>query len=121
MSAKKRNKGLRRSIGSSQLKLRKLVFTVDGVVATPVASGFDKFGILQILDLGAGNYTIIFADPFERACIVEGHSMTTPNSALHVTAVAFDRVTVQCTDLAAGALDAVFSLSVMGSDGRFDQ
>ena len=117
---KRRNKGLRRSISSEQLHLRMLNVSIDGTVATPIASSFDQHQIASIIDLGAGNYTIIFASPFERDCLPQGHMMLAADRAMHVTAVAFDRVTVQCSDLAGVAADAAFNLSVMGSDGRFD-
>jgi len=110
----------KRSIKSAQLKMRELNFIIDGTAVTPSASGFDRFQINSVLDLGAGSYTIIFKRPFARACQLGGHGMLTASSALQVIAVAFDRITVQCTDLAGIALDADFSLCVKGSDARYD-
>ena len=100
--------------------MRELNFIIDGTAGTPAASGFDRFQISSVVDLGAGNYTIIFSSPYERACQLGGHGMLTADSALQVTAVAYDRITVQCTDLVGAALDCDFSLCVKGSDARFD-
>jgi len=111
-----------RSIKSAQLKMRELNFTIDGTSGTPAASGFDRFGIKSVTDLGLGNYTIIFASPFERACMLGGWSALTSDIALEVTAVAYDRITVQCTLASTGvAADADIALCVKGSDARFDQ
>lgn len=100
--------------------MRELNFIIDGTSATPAASGFDRFQIKQVIDLGAGNYTIIFKSPFERACQLGGVGMITPQRVLAVTAVAYDRITVAITDLAGAAADADFALCVKGSDARFD-
>lgn len=118
--AKLRNKGIRRSLSSAQLAQRMLVFSIDGTAGTPAATGFDRFQIQSVVDLGAGNYTIIFDNPFERDCMPVGHCVLTAARALQVTAVAYDRVTVQCTDLAGAPADADFNMQVIGSDGRFD-
>jgi len=111
-----------RSIKSAQLKMRELNFAISGTAGTPVASGFDRFGIKQVIDLGVGNYTVIFKAPFERACLLGGWSSSTADVALQVTALAYDRITVQCTLAStAAAVDADISLCVKGSDARFDQ
>jgi len=110
----------KRSIKTAQIKMRELNFVIDGVSVTPVVSGFDRFQIKQIIDLGVGHYTIIFKRPFSRSCQLGGHGMLTASTALSVVAVAYDRITVQCTDLAAIATDAIFSLCVKGSDARYD-
>jgi hypothetical protein len=111
-----------RSIKSAQIQLRMLTFSIDGTAGTPAASGPDRLGIASVTDLGAGNYTIIFANPAVNAkdVMVSGHMMLTASTAMSVTAVAFDRITVQCTDLAGVAADADFSISVMVHDARFE-
>lgn len=114
------SKEKRRSIGTAQLKMRELNFLIDGTQATPVATGFDRFQISSVIDLGAGNYTIVFASPFERACQLAGIVSLTAGVTAHVTATAYDRVTVQCLDTAGAALDADLSLCVKGTDSRFD-
>lgn len=114
------SKERRRSIGTAQLKMRELNFSIDGTAGTPAASGFDQFGISSVVDLGAGNYTIIFANPFERACQLGGWASLTANIMLQVTAVAYDRITVQCTDETGAAADADLHMCVKGSDARYD-
>ena len=109
-----------RSIKTAQSKMRELNFIINGTAVTPSASGFDRFQIKQVIDLGAGAYTIIFAHPFERACQLGGVGMITAQRSLSVTAVAYDRITVAVTDLAGVAADADFALCVKGSDARFD-
>lgn len=114
------SKERRRSIKTAQVGLRALNFIIDGVTATPVASGFDVFQIASVIDSGNGLYTIIFTNPFERVCQLAGFGILTADRTLVVTAVAFDRITVQCTTLADVDTDSVFSLCVVGSDSRFD-
>jgi hypothetical protein len=110
----------RRGLKSAQILQRILNFTLSGVPATPVAGGFDQYGIKQVIDLGAGNYTVIFKYPFERACQLAGHASLTSGILVQVTAVDFDRITIQCRDAAGVATDANLHLSVIGSDSRYD-
>lgn len=107
----------RKAITTKQLKLRELNFVFDG--ATDLVSGFDELGIESVVDIGAGNYTFIFKDKFERACQLKGFGMMTADSDLVVQAVDVDRITV-LTRTAGTAADTKFSLSVLGSDGRFN-
>jgi len=109
----------KRSIKSAQLKMRELNFSISGTLVTPVASDFDRLQINSVIDLGVGNYTIIFKRPFNRSCMLGGHGMKTADAALQVVAVAKDRITVQCT-VAGVAADCDFSLCVKGSDARYD-
>ena len=112
-----RNKGIRRSISSGQMKLRQINIKFDG--GTDTVSGFDRFGIKEVIDGGAGLHTFVFNDPFERDCQPNGHIMLTADSDLVVTAVAYDRVTVQART-AGVAADAAYSLAILGSDGKVD-
>ena len=111
---------MRRALTSGQLKLRKLIFGLLGTLVTPTAFGFYWFGI-SIIDLGLGNYTMIFDYPFERACMVTGFASLTAEGVIQVTAVAYDRVTVQIINAAGADIDADFTMEICGSDGRFDQ
>lgn len=111
---------MRRAITSAQLKLRQMVFKIENTATTPTSAGFDRFQIDSIVDLGAGNFTIILANPFVREVLPIG-GMVFGQGAIEVIAVAYDRVTVQISDLAGTPADLDFSLSIMGSDGRFDQ
>ena len=107
------SKERKRSISSAQSKMRMLNFKIGSTATTPAAESFDRFQIDSVVDLGVGNYTIIFALPFERDCLPVGHCLFSANSTLQVTAVAYDRVTVQITsgDVAAAA-DVDFSLCI---------
>lgn len=111
-----------KSIHTAQIKMRELSISVDGTAGTPAASGPDKFGISQVIDLGAGQYTLVLAQPSANGkdILVGGHAMLTASTAMSIVAVAFDRVTVQCTDLAGGALDADFSICLKVHDARFE-
>lgn len=110
-----------RSIKTAQLKMRELNFIIDGTAGTPSASGFDQYGIDSVVDLGAGNYTIIFKNAFERACQAGGITSLTADVAVQVTAVAYDRITIQCTAASTGlAKDADLHFCVKGSDARYD-
>lgn len=111
-----------KKIGTAQLKMRELNFIIDGTAGTPSASGPDQFGISSVVDLGAGNYTIILRNPAANSkdVMLGGHGMLTAASAMQVVAVAHDRITVQCTDLAAGALDADFSMCLKVHDARYE-
>lgn len=112
-----KNKGTRKTITSAQLKMRMLNFSFDGT--TDTLGGFDKFQISEVVDNATGNYTIIFANPFERDCLPVGIASLTEDATFHVEAVAFDRVTIQCKVSGSDA-DAAFAMVVMGSDGRYD-
>jgi len=113
------SKDRKRSITTAQVSLRTLVVKVASTATVPVAESFDRFGIASITDLGVGNFTVIFKAPFERDCLPVG-GLVFGAGAVEVTAVAYDRVTVQVSDLAGAAADLDFSLQIMGSDSRFD-
>jgi len=111
------SKDRRRSISTAQVKMRALNFSLDQ--ATDAISGFDRFGIDSVIDLGAGSHTIIFKSPFERDCSLAGFSSADADVAVQVIAVAYDRITIQ-SHVAGVAADADVTLQVIGSDSRFD-
>lgn len=96
-----------------------LTAKINGTKATPDAEGFDDSKVKEIIDLGAGNYTVVFNKSYERDIAPLGLVTYTADTRGEVTAVAEDRVTVQMTDLAGVATDADFQLTVMTSDLRF--
>lgn len=103
--------------------MRELMFHIDGTAGTPSASGFDRFGIASVTDLGAGNYTIIFANPSssQRACMLKSAVSATADIAVQVTAEAYDRVTILCILMSTtAATDADVNLCVALSDARYD-
>ena len=112
--------GFKRSIKSVQPSLREMSLQINGTLATPTATGFDQYGVSSVVDSTNGLLTIIFKRPFERACQVKGIVPITADTRHEVVAVDFDRVTVQCTDLA--GVDAVgdYYITILGSDSRFD-
>lgn len=111
-----------RSIKTAQLKLRELNIKLNGTLATPTVTGFDQYQVSSVVDLGVGNYTVIFSNPFERACQLGGVASLTADIDVQVTAVAFDRITVKCMDAATGlaATEADLFLCIKGSDSRYD-
>lgn len=108
---------MRKTISSAQLRMRMLAFSFDGT--TDEVGGFDEHQILDVIDNATGNYTIVFKNPFERACLPIGIASMTEDATFHIEAVAYDRVTIQCKVSGSDA-DAAFAMSVMGSDGRFN-
>jgi len=118
MSGAKQRK---RGISTAQIKMRLLNFGFDGTLANPLATGFDRFNIKSITKLAAGQYTIIFKSPFERACELMGFSFKTAGiQECEVVALAYDRITVTFKNSAGADTDAVAFLSVIGSDARYD-
>ena len=111
------SKDRRRSIKTAQVNMRSLNFELDQ--ATDTISGFDRFQIASVTDLGAGQHTIIFSRPFERDCMLAGFSSKDADVTVQVLAVAFDRITIQ-SFVAGVAADADIALQVLGSDHRFD-
>lgn len=110
----------KRGISTAQVKLRMLNFKVEDTATTPVAASFDRFQIASITDLGGtGAFTVIFSKPFERDCLPVGTAVF-GEGAVAITAVAYDRVTVQVSDLAGTDANLDFSMCICGSDSRFD-
>lgn len=102
-------------------KVRKMLFAINGTAGTPAASGLDSSQILSVTDNGTGDYTIIFKKPFHPNANVQALpvSKTAGVQAL-VTAIDYDRVTVEGVDMATGATptDVDFDIEVTGLDGR---
>lgn len=114
----------KRSIKSAQVQMREIQCDVDGTSVTPVASGFDGLVIASVVDNGVGDYTIIFKKPFNVSnsnlpkCFVQS---LTADRIVSMSASAYDRVTILCTDLAGAPADADVSLLIKGCDHRFNQ
>lgn len=116
------SKERRRSIGTAQLKMRLLSIFFDGDEgASPTPQGFDQFVISSIARLQTGQYTVIFAKPFERACRAFAQGFGDENRYCVIEAVAFDRVTfsIRRRDTQARIND-VADLLILGSDSRYD-
>lgn len=118
-----RSKSLVRSVKGAIINPRIIAMEVRGTQATPDSRQFgsSEFQAASVTDLGAGNYTIIFNEPFERECMLMGWSSSTAGAVeCQVTAIAFDRITIQVNNAAGAALDADVSLMILGSDGRYN-
>lgn len=112
----------RRSISTAQLKLRQMCFKFDGSEgASPTPAGFDQFVVSSITRLQTGQYTCIFAKPFERAPEAFAHVYADENRYCVIEAVAYDRVTfsIRRRDTQARVNDAA-RVWVLGSDARYD-
>lgn len=109
-----------KAIKTKQIALRSLIVVVDGTLATPVATGFDQYGVSSVQDLAAGRYKINFNRPFSRACEVAGFSMKTTDTTLVVEESDESSVTINTIDMAGANTDAKFVLFVVGSDSRYD-
>jgi len=117
------NKGMSRSIKTSQIKMRKLHIVLDGTAATPVVSGFDAGQIKEVIDNGVGSYTIVLKRPFNKENKHKAMAMVTAISQSVVpacTAVDFDRVTIDVEDTSGGAIDAQLMIEIIGCDHRFN-
>lgn len=110
----------RRSVGTAQLKLREMIVSIAGTGANTV-SGFDQYLVDSVVDLGAGNYTIIFKGKAiaRRALVLKGFSSSTADCTVQVTASDVDRITIQCR-VAGLAADADVTLCIAASDWHID-
>lgn len=115
------SKSVKRGIKTHQIGMRQLALKIIDTATTPVADGPDKFLVDSILDLGAGNFTIILNRPAANGkdLFVMGTSGPA-DTAVAITAVAYDRVTVQVTDLANVAKDEDFSITLLAHDARYE-
>ena len=112
---------IRRSLKSSQLMMREVLFSYTGA-SGDVLSGPDRL-LITTTDLGIGNYLFVL-DPKAKAVygkdvLLKGFSTLTADCALQVTAVADDRVTVQCT-VAGVAADADITLCLGLHDWKLE-
>lgn len=111
------NNGIKRGIKSKQVNLREINLQINGTLATPTATGLDEFGVKEVVDGGAGLLTIIFNSPFLRSDVmVKSIAMITADTAANVVATAYDRVSIQTTDLAGVNTVADYFVSIIGSD-----
>ena len=113
---------LRRSIKSGQVGLREINVNISGTAATPEALGLDRLIVKEVIDNGVGSYTIVVLKPFHIDQKDGPMVQVTPLTAqisYHVSAVAHDRVTIECTDLAGAPADADISVRILGSDYKF--
>ena len=117
------NKGIKRGILMQQIKMRQVQVDINGTAGIPVASGFSKTDIKEVIDNGVGDYTIVLKKPFNIDNANKAKAfvqMITPSRVSAITAVLHDRVTLAVTDLASAPADADFSILIMGSDFRFN-
>lgn len=115
--------GVKRSLKMGVVEPRLIAVKVTGTAGTPAASEFGSpsYQIKQVVDLGTGNYTLIFNLPFERECaLLSWTSMTADVVECVVTAVAYDRITIQLNDVAGAPIDGDVFLSILGSQGRYN-
>ncbi len=104
---------VKRSVKSRQLKSGLLFIKFDGTLGSLVADGPDASMVSSIVDLGAGNYTIILTEAFEQDLHVVSILGAT-QSDWTVTAVADDRITIL-----GGGDDAAIHLVIATFDNRF--
>lgn len=117
------SKGIRKAIKMNNPQMRAISCSVDGTAGTPAASGFDSSQIESVTDNGTGDYTIIFKYPFNPNHDPEVQvSSKTAGVQAYVTAVDYDRVTVEGVDTTDGstAADCDFTMLVLGNDGRIN-
>ena len=89
-----------------------LFLSISGTPAIPVVSGLDAKFVKNVVDLGAGNYQIVFKDIARRNLIAVGQSVFTDGIYLRVVAVAKDSVTVICKTFGGIATDADFNITL---------
>ena len=116
-------KSMKRSVKSPQVEMRELALDIIVTAGVPAVAGFDAKQIKQIIDVGVGIYTIIFLRPFNVSNTNLPKAIVTPleaDAAAHMSASAYDRVTITVQDLAGVAADRSVSLIVKGCDHRFN-
>ena len=114
-------KSMARSIKSSQLRMREVLFTFTGA-SGDVVGGPDRL-LVTATDLGAGNYLFVL-DPKARATygadvLLKGFSSLTADCVVQVTAVDDDRITVQCL-VGGAAADADITLCLGIHDWKIE-
>ena len=116
------SKERRRSISTAQVKMREMDIFVDGTVTTPVAAGFDEFGIKSVTDTGTGDYLITLNAAFGRDDIMAFAQSTTTGVLCEIGAVTRNSVQVLCFDVATGATptDGAFFLRILGSEFNYN-
>lgn len=102
----------RQPIKTRQNNVTLLAIKINGVLATPIADGWDKKFISSVEDIGAGNYKITFRDKAKRALEVLGHEVFTDGLYLRVTASDTESVTVLIKTFAGVATDGAFGLTI---------
>ena len=100
-----------RQIGQIELNL-----SIDGVAATPVASGPDVAFVESIADGGTGIYTITFKEPAKSNLHVAAITAITERAIFHIAAVTKNSVTIHAKNDANIAFDAQFNLQVIFFD-----
>lgn len=100
-----------RQIGQIELNL-----SIDGVAATPVASGPDSNIVESITDGGTGIYTIIFKEHAKMNLHVSSIVAITDRAVFHVAAVSKNSVTIHAKNDSNVAIDAQFNLQVIWFD-----
>ena len=111
-----KSNGIKRGIKSQQVNLREINLQINGLLATPTATGFDEFGVSEVIDGGTGLITIVLNRPFLRSDVmVKSISMITADATASVVATAADRVTIQAMVAGVDA-DADYFISILGSD-----
>lgn len=117
-------RGIRKAIVNNNPKTRWISVSVDGSAVTPEAMGMDKSQIKEVIDNGAGNYTLILKYPFnlenKEAPMSLAGSLDNGIGA-RVVATAHDRVTVETFDTATkAATDGAFTVMMHGNDGKIN-
>lgn len=109
---------IKRSIKSSQPKVRELSALIQGTLATPIASNMDA-SQLSVVDNGVGDYTIMINNPFNLDVVVSGVAPVTSETIVQILSVAEDRVTVYCFEVdGTTPKDADFYISIKGTDSK---
>lgn len=112
--------GIKRSLQMGQLKMRIMIFDIDGTTGT--VHGFDEKKIKKITKSGTGDYTVEFKYPYHQGQKVKPRAFVQAleaNTVVHVDASDFDRITINVTEAdGITAKDAKVSLMVIGSDNH---
>ena len=112
-----------RSVKSAQVKMRELLVDVNYDAGVPSVSGFDSAQIKSVIDVGVGVVTLILLRPFESTNSNLPKAMPAPIEAdalVHMSASAYDRVTLTITDIAGVAADRDITVLIKGCDNRFN-
>lgn len=114
------SKERRRTVRTAQVRMREMDLLIADTLTTPVAQGFDRFGVSSVTDDGPGVYTINIANAFGRDDIMGFVTACSAPGYGQITAVTRNTIQVSMFDTAGAAADIDFFIRILGSEFNYD-